>query len=344
MPTFRRLTPSRRFALATIVLVGGIYEVVPWKLTAQEAHGRAEAVAAPVPTPADSEKPQRPGPPAENRPSEKTINDLIDKFSGAESFWQQEEVARKLVALGDKRVIPKIEQHLETADRCRRCNAGLVLAGLGDERGLAVIIRELEDQEPRPTTLEKSDGKPFPEGQVRQDRYYAALLLGKLRRKAVVPALIKATQDKTINYQAAISLGEIGDKSAIPALRKMAKDFPAQRLWAGYGLAAMGDREGFDHLAKVALSDSNWSDRRHAVEALGTIGDPGSVPIVVRALKDKHPNVKVSAARALGKIGDSSALPALAEALNDSSATEFHAPTTVDSEARKAIETIKLKR
>lgn len=274
----------------------------------------------------------------------KTVDDLIEAFSSAAYSWQQEKVARELVALGDTKIIPKMEKYLDTKDRRRRCNVALVLAGLGDKRGLAIIIKELEDKEARPTDLRRSDGKPYPEGQIRADRYYAALLLGQLRNKEAVPALIEATKDRNINYRAAISLGEIGDKSAIPALRKMAKDFPDQRLWAAYGLAALGEPEGFDTLTEVILSDSRWTERRHAVEALGKIRHPRAVPTVMKALKDKHVNVRVSAARALGQIGDPAALAALTEALSDTEVTQVNAPTTVEAEARKAIAAIKVNR
>ena len=275
--------------------------------------------------------------------SAKTVDELMKAFSNAEYFWQQADIAREIVARGDTTIIPRIEKHLDTQDRRRRCNAGLVLAGLGDQRGLAIIIAELEDKKPRPTSMTRSDGKPYPKGQIRSDRYYAALLLGQLGDKEAVPALIEATKDATISYRAAISLGEIGDKSAIPALRTMANDFPDERLWAGYGLAALGESEGFDMLADVVISDSHWTERRHAVEALGEIGHPCAVPTVVTALKDKHVNVRVSAARALGAIGDPGALPALIKALGDTEVTKVNAPTTVKKEARKAIEAIKAK-
>ncbi len=274
----------------------------------------------------------------------KTADDLVKEFSSAEYSWQQRDVARELVALGDAKIIPRIEKHLDIQDRRRRCNAGLVLAGLGDKRGLVIIINELKDKKPRPTDMIRSDGKPYPEGQITKDRYYAALLLGQLGKKEAVPALIEATKDKTINYRAAISLGEIGDKSAILALRQMAKDFPDKRLWAGYGLAALGEREGFELLKAVVLSDSRWTERRHAVEALGKIGHPKALPIVLKALKDTHVNVRVSAARALGAIRDPAALPALTAALKDTEATKVNAPTTVEAEARKAIEAIKSNR
>jgi len=270
----------------------------------------------------------------------KTVDELVAAFSNVEFSWQQGDIARELVALGNPAIIPKMERLLGTEDRRRRCNAALVLAGLGDKRGLAIIIDELEDKNPRPTDMTRSDGRPYPEGQIRADRYYAALLLGRIGDKEAVPALIEATKDETIHYRAASSLGEIGDRSAIPALRTMAKDFPDERLWAGYGLAALGEQEGFDILAEVIVSDSCWVERRHAVRALGKIGHPKSVPTVVKALKDEHVNVRVTAARALGAIGDSSALPALLDALNDTEVTKLHTPTTVENEARKAIEAI----
>lgn len=284
---------------------------------------------------------------AEERPSttvkSSTVDELLETFASSAYPAQQGEIARKIIALGDKSAIPKMLVHLDSPKRGERCNAALVLDGLGDERGLPIIISELEDKEPRPTTLKRSDGRPYPEGQIIQDRYYAASLLGQIKKKEAVPALVRTTTDKALSDIAAISLGDIGDKSAIPALRKMSEDFPDRRLWAGYGLAALGEPDGFEILTTVAVSNSVWTERRHAVEALGKIGNSKAVPTVVKALKDQHINVRVSAARALGMIGDPAALLALTEALDDPSATKVNAPTTVAREAKKAIEVIKAK-
>jgi len=271
----------------------------------------------------------------------KTVDELVKAFSSAEFFWKQREVAQELVASGDTTIISKMEKYLYTDDRRRRCNAAFVLAGLGDKRGVAIIIDELEDTTTRPTDMIRSDGTSYPEGQIKADRYYAAFLLGELGNKQAVPALIKALKVETINYRAAISLGEIGDKSAIPALRTMANDFPKERLWAGYGLAALGEQEGFDILREIAINDPLWTERRHAIRALGELGDSKDVPTLLTALKDLHVNVRVSAVRALGAIGDPAALPGLTEALKDKQVTEINAPTSVDKEAQKAIKAIK---
>ena len=58
----------------------------------------------------------------------------------------------------------------------------------------------------------------------------------------------------------------------------------------------------------------------------------------MKALKDKQVNVRGSAARA---IGDSAPLPALTEEVNDMEVMKVNAPTTVEKEARKAIDPMK---
>jgi len=261
----------------------------------------------------DKPKPAQPADEQSEKDSKKAVDSLLEQFAGAEFFWQQADVARELIALGDPAIIPRVAKCLETPDRRRKCNAALVLAALGDKRGLPVIIGELQDTKPRPTERRRSDNKPYPEGQIKDDRYYAALLLGQLKMKEAVPALIEATADATINARAAISLGEIGEKSAIPALHKMAEDFPNERLWAGHGLAALGEQEGFDIVSDTAVFDARWTERRHAVEALGQFGDRRVVPALKKALKDEERKVRIAAARSLAKLGDDAALRALDE-------------------------------
>ena len=276
-----------------------------------------------------------------------SLEQLLTQFDTAEYAWQQYEVAKKLIERKDgwdhKALIVKFEKLVDVPDRQRRCNAAYILAGLGDPRGTAILIAELRDKNPRPTTMERSDGRPDVDGQIRGDRHRAALLLGELKLKPGVPALIEATADKSINYQAAISLGHIGDRSAVPALRQMTVDFPDQRLWAGYGLAALDEPQGLEILTEMALSAPNWSDRRHAVEALGKLGNRQVLSTLAKALKDEQANVRVSAARSLGMLGDVEAIAALTNSLNDTEQTPFHQPTTTAAEAQKAIELIRSK-
>jgi HEAT repeat protein len=245
--------------------------------------------------------------------------------------------------IGDKEPTSFLVEQLQAESRRRRCKAALLLELLGDRRGVPAIIKELNDTSFRPyDDMEfKSDNRQLVNRQIVQDRYYAALLLGILGDKRAVPALIEVTRDETIDYQAAMSLGQIGDKRAIPALHDMLercsnKPFPC--LFAGYGLAMLGDKEGL----KVVIDTLNdhqahWTIRRHAIEALGKLRDKEAMPYLITALKDEHPNIRVSAAKALGEIGDVSALPALKEALEDKTETKVNAPITVSEAAAKAI-------
>ena len=77
-----------------------------------------------------------------------------------------------------------------------------------------------------------------------------------------------------------------------------------------------------------------------AVWGLGKTLDAAAVPLLITALRDQHPNVRVAAAQELGKIGDPSALPALRDSLGDNEVTQANAPTTLAAEARKAIDSI----
>lgn len=240
--------------------------------------------------------------------------ELLEKFSSVQYDWQQRDVAEELIQRQDKSVLSAMEPFLKSERRGQRCNAGLVLAALGDKRGAAIILAEFNDKETRPTEMRRSDNKPDPVSQIRQDRYYAALLLGRLKDRCAVPDLIAALQDETVNYRAAISLGEIGDRRAVHPLLLMTRESPRSRLWAGYGLARLGEEEGFDILVET-LSDSEWVQRRHAVEAIGNCGEPQMAPHLIEALLDDRVQVRVSAAVSLGKIGDASALEPLETAL-----------------------------
>lgn len=266
--------------------------------------------------------------------------ELLAAFADAQYFWQQTNIARQLAALGDRSVIPAIEPYLATNDRRRRSNAAFVLAALGDERGTNGLIRELEDTNAANRAVEELS----PQRQVTSDRYFAALLLGELRAKTAVPALIRATRDPTINYQAAYALGNIGDASATTALRTMIDDFPQQRVWAAYALAVFGERDAFAVLEEECVSNPTWTNRRYAVELLGKTRSPLAIPILTRSLQDEHANVRVSSVRALAEIGDPAALPALQQALNDHEVTRVNAPTTAAEEAQQAIEAIRRSR
>src|SRR4029077_19098888 len=71
---------------------------------------------------------------------------LVEQFKSATIFWKQFEVAKKIVALHDKRVLHDLEPWLSDEDRHLRGNAAFIFASLGDDRGIQIIKAILEDR------------------------------------------------------------------------------------------------------------------------------------------------------------------------------------------------------
>ena len=154
-----------------------------------------------------------------------TVGGLVEQFESTTVSWEQFEVAKKIVALHDKSVLPRLEPWLRCEEMRRRGNAAFVFARLGDDRGLEVIQAILEDRSPKRAVFEiDSTGHLSPALQIRADRYYAAHLLGDLRDVRAVPILIPLLKDEDVKVIVPWSLAEIGDKSAVPPLKEALAD------------------------------------------------------------------------------------------------------------------------
>ena len=73
------------------------------------------------------------------------------------------------------------------------------------------------------------------------------------------------------------------------------------------------------------LRSISWRVRSRAAEKLGASRDPRAVVALVKALKDKDPNVRAAVAGALGQIGDPKAAAPLVGALKDHDHSVRHA-------------------
>jgi hypothetical protein len=154
-----------------------------------------------------------------------TPSGLVEQFENTTVFWEQFVVAKKIVGLHDKSVLPRLEPWLRCEDMRRRGNAAFVFASLGDDYGFQVIKAILEDRSTKRAVSEiDSAGHPSPGLQIHADRYYAAHLFGDLRDARAVPILIPLLKDQEVKEIVPWSLGEIGDKSAIPSLIEVLSD------------------------------------------------------------------------------------------------------------------------
>jgi len=82
-------------------------------------------------------------------------------------------------------------------------------------------------------------------------------------------------------------------------------------------LAAEDARRYDETLFGVAMAQPDPLVRRAAARALGRIGTPYGIPLLVRALADEDSTVQTEAAFALGQLADSQALPALMNRLSE---------------------------
>ncbi|WP_321471329.1 HEAT repeat domain-containing protein [uncultured Paludibaculum sp.] len=189
----------------------------------------------------------------QQRPS---VARLIQQFEGEKFFWRQFEIAKAITAANDPSVLPRLEPWLTHNDRHLRGNAAFIFARLGDRRGFDVIVTILSDRsETRQVHSISSNGDPSVKGQIREDRYYAAHLLGDLKDARAIPILVPLLADPDVNYIVPWSLGQIGDRSAVPPLIATLGDRnPSMRVLAIKALTELKATEALPHL-RLLLND-----------------------------------------------------------------------------------------
>jgi HEAT repeat protein len=181
------------------------------------------------------------------------VPELIRHFESEKVFWRQFEVARAIVAAKDAGVLPQLEPWLSHEDRHLRGNAAYIFAGFGDPRGFEVIVAILRDHSATRAIQEISSmGQPSLPAQVRQDRYYAAHLLGDIKDPRGVAILVPLLKDPDVGDVVPWSLGQIGDRSAIaPLLGLLSDSNPNMRVLAIDALVNLKATEALPRLRQL---------------------------------------------------------------------------------------------
>jgi HEAT repeat protein len=188
-----------------------------------------------------------------------SVAELVEQFKSTTVFWQQMEVAKKIVQLRNLSVLPQLESWLTQDDRHIRGNAAFIYAGLGDPRGFDVITAILRDHSERPEGQGIPGGRWSLQGQLRADRYYAVHLLGELREPNAVPVLLPPLKDHEVNYKVAWALGEIGGEAAVQGLVQALHDTsPDVRVIAIHAIEKLNARETLPDLRPL-LNDHERS-------------------------------------------------------------------------------------
>jgi len=169
-------------------------------------------------------------------------------------------------------------------------------------------------------------------------RREVAVALGKLGDRRGVAPLLDLLKDNDPGLLVTEGMGKLfleWDKpSAVVAakthLRSLIEDFVLPSLlaekWiyftysarqaAEEALGKLGDPRAVELLLGL-LGDKYWDIRATAAEALGKLADARAVEPLLPLLKDDHFMVRRAAAEALGRLGDTRALAALMTALED---------------------------
>ena len=195
--------------------------------------------------------------------------ELVKKFQNSKFFFEQFDVAQKLVRLRDMTILKQLEAYLGDVDRHVRGNAAFVFASLGDERGFDAIRSILQDRLSQRPMGQGTMGNWSVEGQIASDRYYAAHLFGDLKDVRAVPILIPLLKDRQVNWIVPWSLGEIGDRAAVAPLINMLHDSsPDMRVLSIYALQQLHAKEALPELRLLTQDVANIH-----FDGLGTVAE-----------------------------------------------------------------------
>jgi HEAT repeat protein len=124
-----------------------------------------------------------------------------------------------------------------------------------------VIVAILDDRsERREIHKISSVGLPWIQGQISEDRYYAAHLLGDLKDPRAIPVLVPLLKDPDVNYIVPWSLGQIGNRSAItPLIGSLSDPNPSMRVLTIHALVELKATDALPRLRQF-LDDNATSN------------------------------------------------------------------------------------
>lgn len=261
---------------------------------------------------AESEKPKEAWPGTKSRPVPRkpvSLDELIPAGEDEQAVTDAGERAEEEVPalkMPDERILPELDNLAGPLEPTRRIQERGSL-----ERYLKAL--QSEDEEIRAAAIAalRSLGRPAAEFLIGalSDPHYgvriaAAEGLGEIGDESGVNPLILLLDDteRDVRIAAAGALAQIRDARAIaPLIRQFGDGYPQVRsaaaaAAAGFGLDALESLE-------AALDDPVPVIRLTAARAIGIVGNPRSIPLLIGHLEDPAREVGVVAAQTLGKFG-----------------------------------------
>lgn len=197
--------------------------------------------------------------------------------------------------VAEKAPEPKVKDEVEIQidllkdkDWFRRKEAAITLGEMGDERAVAPLITALRDNEWNVREAAQDAlamiGSPAVEPLIKalreyQIRRYVIQVLGKIKDERVLDPLFVQLRNEEFKDDATAALVEVG----LPAVERLT----------------------------AVINDKDKNVRKHAVQALGAIGIPEAVDLLIEAAKDEEWEVRLAAIAGLDLIGDERGKPAI---------------------------------
>lgn len=218
----------------------------------------------------------------------KAVQPLIKALS-ASIPWGREKVAEALGKLKDARALEPLISALQDKEYEVRKQAAVALGEIGSDKAVEALVRVLSSSNIRDS---------------------AALALGKIRSANAVEPLIKALEDEDADVRAAAAwaLGDIKDPKAVEPLIKALNDSDYKMAEApAWALGEIRDKRATVPLLEAFKAEryrtgSSGNKEKALVEALGKLGDPKVIPILMDSTCSKElREVIVDALIAIGK-------------------------------------------
>lgn len=211
---------------------------------------------------------------------------------------------------------------LKEKDWFRRKEAAITLGEMGDERAVAPLITALRDDEWNVREAAEDAlamiGSPAVEPLIKalreyQVRRYVIKILGRIKDERVLDPLFVQLRNEEFKDDATAALVEVG----LPAVERLT----------------------------AVLNDKDRNVRKHAVLALGAIGLPEAVDMLIEATQDEEWEVRMAAIAGLDQVGDERGKPAVKALMKDPDfAVQMRAERIIlgwkkkDRQAKEAIE------
>jgi len=251
------------------------------------------------------------------------VPDLLNRLEGKDPAVRVH-IIDVLTRFNSPEVAKALEEQLKDRNKVVRKAALLAIENMPGERNIALLCAMLRDpdMETRGKAVDLIVSARHPETmqqlvEVLRDesedaRRAAVEVLNGIADVATLKYLLAALEDQDwwVRSRASDALAKIGGPKVMDAVLQLVRDPDENiRRSAIEILNQTKDQRAVDHLIAATL-DKDWWVRERAADALAEIGNPKSVPALVKMLSGDARSAP-AAVRALARLGDSKVLPRL---------------------------------